>query len=298
MSDEATWSLRLALAVLGLVVVSVVYLWSSWVRRRERNQRYGRRLRDQRTPRRGEFEEDETADFDAHPQAGGLGAQEIDLPSDDFEIRVLPPREQVTELPSLSNDALAAPSAAAETALPAAESTASASLGDPPRGKGRRKRDSQLSFGFDDVPGGPAPVPTPEVLALYLRPNKTAAFSGPALEQALAAAGMRFGERNIYHHFGTGELSCREPLFSLANMFEPGDFKPEEMHDFSTAGLALFIQFPSELDGPVAFELFLNAAQRLAEHLQADLLGEPRKLLDAAAIERMRRIAARFPRGR
>ena len=298
MNDETTWSLRLALAVLGLVVVSGVYLWSSWVRRRERNQRYGRRLRDQRAPRRGEFEEDETADFDAHPRAEeSLPDDRFNVPSDDFEIRVLPPREQVTELPSLSNDA-ALVSPAVEPSPPSAEPAEPAGLGELPKGKGRRKRDSQLSFGFEEAAGAAAPPPAPEVLALYLRPAKSGVFQGPLLEQALAAVGMRFGERNIYHHFGTGELSCKEPLFSLANMFEPGDFKPDEMQEFTTAGLALFIQFPSELDGPVAFELFLNAAQRLAEHLQADLLGEPRKVLDAAAIERMRRIAARFPRGR
>ena len=296
MNDEPTASLRLALIVLGLVVVTGVYLWSSWLRRRERNRRYGRRLRDRRAPRRGDFEDDESADFEANPPPGVVGASAAHphLPTDDFEITVLPPRERVVELPVLSNEAAtSAPSVDTPQAQDEQEPIRHAP--EPPRGKGRRKRDDQLSFGFEETPTEP---PTPEVLALYLRPASSDAFEGLLLEQALAAVGMRFGERNIYHHFGTGELSCKRPLFSLANMFEPGEFDPDNMAGFSTAGVALFIQFPSELDGPVAFELFLNAAQRLSEHLKADLLGEPRKPLDSAAIERMRRIAARFPNAR
>jgi cell division protein ZipA len=99
---------------------------------------------------------------------------------------------------------------------------------------------------------------------------------------------------NIYHHFGAGSLRTEQPLFSLANMFEPGQFNPAEMADFSTDGLALFIQFPTALDGQVAFEMFLTVAQRLAEELKADLLSEPRKALDSHTIERMRRIASRY----
>ena len=294
MNDEPTASLRLALVVLGLVVVTGVYLWSSWLRRRERNRRYGRRLRDRRAPRRGEFEDDETLDLEANPPSGPDRGTVSHLPTDDFEITVLPPRERVTELPVLNNDVAVPP--------PAREAPPSEDEPEPlrhapelQRGKGRRKRDDQLSFGFEEVPAAP---PAPEVLALYLRPARSEAFEGRALEQALAAAGMRFGERNIYHHFGTGELSCKRPLFSLANMFEPGEFDPETMDGFTTAGVALFIQFPAELDGPVAFEFFLNAAQRLTDQLKAELLVEPRKPLDSAASERMRRIAARFPNAR
>lgn len=299
MSEEPAGSLRLALIVLGLVVVTGVYLWSSWIRRRERNQRYGRRLRDRRAPRRGEFEEDEPPGLETDPSSGPGRPATFQEPSDDFEITVLPPRERVPELPVLNNDVAAvaptvgSPSGESGNSKEAAESPPL--VHDAPRGRGRRKRDDQLSFGFED---SAVPLLEPEVLALYLRPAGASVFEGRVLEQALASVGMRFGERNIYHHFGTGELCCKAPLFSLANMFEPGEFNPEQMQDFSTGGVALFIQFPSELDGPVAFELFLNAAQRLAEHLKADLLCEPRKPLDAAAIERMRRTAAKFGHGR
>ena len=48
------------------------------------------------------------------------------------------------------------------------------------------------------------------------------------------------------------------------------------------------------LDGPVAFELFLSTAQRLAEGLQAELLVEPKTPLDSASIDHLRRIAAQF----
>ena len=145
------------------------------------------------------------------------------------------------------------------------------------------------------MPGETAPpaVPPPEVLALYLRPAAGEAFPGEALASAFSAVGLQFGPMNIYHHYGAGKLRVNRPLFSVANMFEPGSLALEGAPGFSTEGLALFIQLPGPLNGPEAFELFLSVAQRLAEGLKAELLGEPRKALDSVAIERMRRIAAR-----
>lgn len=297
--ETTSWTLRLALLLIGLLVVTAIYLLSQWHRRRETNRRQ-RRLRDGRPRRRGEFEMEEE-EF----QLGSSGAEEP-IMEDDFEIIVVKPREKppVEDLPAVTHEVtqpvepvLAAP----PIREPSAPVTERQEPEPPPPVKpSRRRRDNQLSlsFGDDDLPAGAspaaAPLPPPEVLALYLRPPHDGRFHGPLLETAFAAVGLRFGDMNIYHHFGAGSLRTEQPLFSLANMFEPGQFNPAEMADFSTDGLALFIQFPTALDGQVAFEMFLTVAQRLAEELKADLLSEPRKALDSHTIERMRRIASRY----
>lgn len=287
--ETTSWTLRLALLLMGLMVVVAVYAFSQWRRRRDLNRRH-RRLRDVWPQRRGEFE---------------LEEDELDLavdrgrppPEDDFEIIVLPPREKVVDMPPVSHEVAPPPLPREEPSEPPL-----APIPEPetPRRPARKRRDNQLSLGFGeagDESEGPAlapPPPQPEVLALYLRPLNGSAFRGDVLVQAFANVGLRFGEMNIYHHYGAGNLRVTKPLFSVANMFEPGQFDPDAMASFSTEGLAMFIQFPCDLNGPVAFELFLSVAQRLMEELKADLLSEPRKVLDTISIERMRRIAARY----
>ena len=288
--ETPSWTLRIALLLAGLAVVLVVYVFTQWRRRRDLNRRH-RRLRDVWPRRRGEFELEEE---DAALDAGGARPP----PEDDYEIIVLKPREKIEEMPAVSHD-IAAPAAVAEIA----DDPPLAPIPEPdaPRRTPRKRRDNQLSLGFADTEAGadehapriPAP-PQPEVLALYLRPLNGGRFDGESLVKAFANVGLKFGEMNIYHHYGAGNLRVTKPLFSLANMFEPGQFDPNEMTSFNTEGLAMFIQFPGALSGPVAFELFLSVAQRLMEELKADLLSEPRKPLDALSIERMRRIAARY----
>jgi FtsZ-interacting cell division protein ZipA len=58
----------------------------------------------------------------------------------------------------------------------------------------------------------------------------------------------------------------------------------------------MFLQLPSELDGPVSFELFLSTAQRLAEGLRAELLSAPDTVLEVPVVERLREQAAAFTR--
>lgn len=304
--ESSSWTLRAALLVIGLVVLGGIWLWAQLRRRRDLNRGYERKVRSLRTPPTPRSRKDmrfENGDDDADD-----GFQLP--PEDDYEI-IVKPREQhrIEELPTITRDPDPPAAGTHDTPPPIAP--------EEPVGSRtpRRRRHGQLSLGFDDeaapapssrprnsrgerteqrTPRPPAPAaPAPEVLALFLRPLRSPAFAGPALLRVFNAVGLKFGDMNIYHHFGAGELRTEQPLFSLANMFEPGHFDPAAMDDFETAGLAMFIQFPAPLDGPVAFELFLNTAQRLAEALDADLLSEPDKSLDSAAIENMRLIAAR-----
>lgn len=309
--ESSSWPLRIALLGIGLAVLGLIYLWAVWRRRRETNRRYDRKMRGLRTPPMPRPREDPPFD-DGDVPSGLIGEDDIPpLPEDDYEIVVVKPRERpreaVEDLPSITRIPDAAPTDEAPPPMAPDE---------PVGGRApRRRRTNQLSLGFDEeataaappssrphrgersdrrAPPRPAPTPPqPEVLALFLKPLRTPGFAGPALLRAFNSVGLRFGDMNIYHHFGAGDLRAEQPLFSLANMFEPGHFDPSAMDEFETAGLAMFIQFPAPLDGPVAFELFLNTAQRLAEALDADLLSEPNKPLDSAAIENMRQVAAR-----
>lgn len=273
---EESWGLRIALLVIGIAVIAGVYVLSVW-RRRQRSQRYRHDL----------------------SWSTSHYADDVDLPAElgrdsvDDEIIAVRVRkiEPLVDLPIIKNDAV---TFAAEPPV------------EPPRDRprGRRKQpQDQLTFGFGGEPEiagnnrlgqAAGAAAEPAMLRLYLRPRAGAAFAGPVLVRNANAVGLRHGEHQIFHHFGTGDLRTERALFSLANMFEPGYFDLGRIEAFQTAGLVMFMNLPTGLDGAVAFELFLNTAQRLAEGLQADLFHDPKALLDSGSIDRMRRTAARF----
>ncbi|MGE3772827.1 MAG: cell division protein ZipA C-terminal FtsZ-binding domain-containing protein [Gammaproteobacteria bacterium] len=303
--ETSSWPLRIALLLIGLAVLGGIWLWAQLRRRRELNRGYERKVRSLRTPPTPRPRE--ASRFEDEDAAAPAWDELPPLPEDDYEIIVKPREQRVEDLPTITREPEAPTGIPHETPPPIAPEEPVGSRAP------RRRRGNQLSLGFDEetaassrprsehaergarrVGQKQAPVaPAPEVLALYLRPLRSPSFLGPALLRAFNAVGLKFGDMQIYHHYGAGELRAEQPLFSLANMFEPGHFDPAAMDDFETAGLAMFIQFPAPLDGPVAFELFLNTAQRLAEALDADLLSDPSKSLDSATIENMRLVAAR-----
>lgn len=280
--SDSPWALRIVLLLLGIAVIAGIYVLGT-ARRRQRNRSYGGF-----SPIRARRNLD--PDFEPEPEPD---------PIDDEIIAVRVRKvEPLGPLPELRNDAASEPALnQPPTTSPAAEDETprrASSRSRRPRGRSR-----QLDFGFGSDTGGAqraVEVPAePALLTLYLRPQQGESFAGPVIVRNVNAVGMRHGELGIFHHFGAGDLRTEKPLFSLANMFEPGDFDLQRIEAFQTQGLVMFLNLPAALDGAVAFELFLNTAQRLAEGLQAELLGDPRQVLAPGAIEQMRRTASAYP---
>jgi cell division protein ZipA len=145
------------------------------------------------------------------------------------------------------------------------------------------------------VEPGPAPEEGEElIVVLNVMAEPGDSFSGPDLLDALRQVEMEHGDMRIFHHYGVGEMRAERPVFSLANILEPGYFEPAHMEDFSTPGCVLFMRLPGPLDGRVAFELMLATGQRLAERLGGELRDETRSVLTPRSIGDLReRIAAR-----
>ncbi len=149
----------------------------------------------------------------------------------------------------------------------------------------RRDELPQMELGLDprraaSPPGG--------VIALFVEVGEDRRLAGTDVVEALRTVGMQFGDMRIFHHHGIGQLRREEPLFSAANMFEPGEFDLSQLTRVETRGLALFMQYPGPADPPVVLELMLNTAQRLAEILGAGVCDERHQPLDAAGTERLR----------
>ena len=87
-----------------------------------------------------------------------------------------------------------------------------------------------------------AQQPDEDVIILSLMAREGETFNGMQLLDAMELCGLSHGEMDIFHYT---ELDSGKPLFSIANVLEPGSFDRENMGDIETPGLAMFMRLPA-----------------------------------------------------
>lgn len=151
---------------------------------------------------------------------------------------------------------------------------------------------------IQDVPEPePTPAPAPPlrdvpktwqdvyVINLIARPNQQ--LMGSDLIRALTEAEFSFGDMDIFHRYQNAGAQG-EPLFSLINMVKPGTFNPNAMSEFSTPGVSIFMQLPKPGMAKNQFNLMVQAAENMAESLDALLLDAERRPLSPDYLARCR----------
>ena len=105
-----------------------------------------------------------------------------------------------------------------------------------------------------------------DVLVLHVVAKEGEELSGAELLPCLLTLNFKFGEMNIFHRHednaGTGKV-----LFSMANMVKPGIFDPDNMEQFSTQGVVLFMTLPCYGEALMNFSIMLNSAHQIADDL-------------------------------
>lgn len=123
-----------------------------------------------------------------------------------------------------------------------------------------------------------------EVLILNVRAADNKAISGAALLPLLLTLGFKFGDQDIFHRHvnsnGKGPV-----LFSLANMFKPGSFDIDNLEVFSTQGVSLFMILPIEGDAHQVFNMMHNAARKIADEFDAQILDGRRSVLTKQGLQ-------------
>lgn len=131
------------------------------------------------------------------------------------------------------------------------------------------------------------------IASLNIISRNQSGFSGRVIDQAAHRVGMEFGPMNIYHFKNTGPGGCRN-LFSLANLYQPGEFDLKCITDFTTDGLTLFMNVPCAANPPQAFEKMVDAAKSLCRMLGGELRDQQQRPLSEPGLETIRAQIARL----
>ncbi|MDR8523430.1 cell division protein ZipA [Shewanella fidelis] len=116
-----------------------------------------------------------------------------------------------------------------------------------------------------------------DVLVLHVVAKEGEELHGAELLPCLLTLNFKFGDMNIFHRHednaGTGKV-----LFSMANMVKPGVFDPDNMEQFTTQGVVLFMTLPCHGDALMNFSIMLNSAHQIADDLGGEVLDGGREL--------------------
>ena len=123
-----------------------------------------------------------------------------------------------------------------------------------------------------------------EVLVLNVKAPDDKPIQGSALLPMLLTLGFKFGDQDIFHRHvnsnGKGPV-----LFSLANMFKPGVFDIDNLENFTTQGISLFMILPIEGDPHQVFNMMHNAARKIADEFSGQVLDGRRSALTKQSLQ-------------
>ena len=141
--------------------------------------------------------------------------------------------------------------------------------------KAELKRD-QMALDFDDEIS--KKEIEQEVLALSVVVADNQMIPGAALLPSLLTLGLKFGDMDIFHRHednaGNGKIT-----FSLANMVNPGTFNLDNMENFSTKGITLFMTLPNAQEPAKVFKKMLSAAKQVADEFGGQVLDGQRSVM-------------------
>jgi cell division protein ZipA len=161
----------------------------------------------------------------------------------------------------------------------------------PRKRKEPKVREDQMRIDFDE-PQSMADVDESsdsktakqEVLVLNVKAPDDKPIQGAALLPMLLTLGFKFGDQDIFHRHvnsnGKGPV-----LFSLANMFKPGVFDIDNLENFTTQGISLFMILPIEGDPHQVFNMMHNAARKIADEFSSQVLDGRRSALNKQSVQ-------------
>ena len=145
----------------------------------------------------------------------------------------------------------------------------------------------QAAPAIEEKPKGAAVGEVSEVLVLNVTAKKGRLIMGERLLSLMQGLELEYGERKIFSK-RTDDAEGAPILFNVANMLQPGTFDLNNMENFATVGVTLFLALPSPISNFEAFEEMLQTAQDLVRSIDGELRDDQRNMMTGQTIEHYR----------
>jgi len=273
--------LRWILLVVGLLLIGAIW-YQGWRRRPAHQRSLFESARQQPADEPSGQPDAEPAPDELGPRTGpdpDFADPEIDRLLGDREPvgtarrRETPPPEP--EPGPAAGDRDATPPPAPEPPPPGGGERATADDDEPAPASDARSAASDREVDSAESPAADKGEGEERIIVLHVMAAGEDWISGRDLRLALHSSGLSHGRLDIFHYHGENG----EPVFSVANIIEPGRFDPETMDDTSTPGVALFARLPGAWTATETFDRMVDTARELADRLDARALDARRSTL-------------------
>ena len=147
---------------------------------------------------------------------------------------------------------------------------------------------------IDEEPNKLDEAPAADFIIVHIQMPEGLTMEGSKLLPAVNTLGFKYSEEGFFNRHldpaGHGPV-----LFRLVNMYNPGTFDVDNMEQFSTAGISLFMTLPCDGDGLAAFNMLHSAAKKLADEFGAAILDSQREEMTVDSVrdyvEKVRRFS-------
>lgn len=132
--------------------------------------------------------------------------------------------------------------------------------------------------------------PSPDfdkIVTLFVAAREGEFLRGDNIVVAAEKTGLVYGHLQVFHRLLDNDPE-RGPIFSMANLLEPGTFEMKTIHQLQTPALAFFLTLPAPVSALDAWETMLPTVQRMAELLGGVVLDDQRNTLGRQRIAHIR----------
>ena len=127
------------------------------------------------------------------------------------------------------------------------------------------------------------PEPAEDFVIIHVHMPEGLQMQGAKLLPLVLTLGFKYSDDGFFHRHE--QASGQGPvLFRMVNMYNPGTFDIDNMEQFSTAGVSLFMTLPNEGEAMATFNMLHSAAKKLADEFGAQLLDHKREPLSVTTV--------------
>ncbi|MCF2863619.1 cell division protein ZipA [Pseudoalteromonas sp. Cnat2-41] len=125
--------------------------------------------------------------------------------------------------------------------------------------------------------------PAEDFVIIHVHMPEGLQMQGAKLLPLVLTLGFKYSDDGFFHRHE--QASGQGPvLFRMVNMYNPGTFDVDNMEQFSTAGVSLFMTLPNDGEAMATFNMLHSAAKKVADEFGAELLDHNRQPLSVSTV--------------